>query len=156
MNAADELGAVRESERQVLFRAQILDTEVVGIESGAKIAPEVEALPGRGFLSDRLHGTDRGQVGGLGETRREQRARHGESREQSRRASHRCLPQKAIVRRDRPWPRHLASDRIVIDYSSETSTLDAIKSPGCGQATGRGDENSNGSCRLPYRCPCPW
>src|SRR5262245_44679061 len=43
--------------------------------------------------------------------------------------------------RDRPWPRHLASDLIVVDYSSETSTPDAIKSPRMRQATGRGDEN---------------
>jgi hypothetical protein len=39
MHAADEFGAVGESEREVLARAQVLDAEIVGIEGGAEIAP---------------------------------------------------------------------------------------------------------------------
>ncbi|HEV7464493.1 MAG TPA: hypothetical protein VGN85_11420 [Methyloceanibacter sp.] len=46
MHAADELGVIREIEREVLLLAQVLDIEVIRIESGAEIAADVKSLPG--------------------------------------------------------------------------------------------------------------
>ena len=98
------------SERQVLFRAQILDAEIVRIEGGAEIAPEVKALP-----SER-RGTTTGCTGLIG-VRSVALARLGASSKALAKPKVVSIPaacriavslEGRIVRRDRPWPHHLA------------------------------------------------